>query len=124
MNFIILEGFGLWMVLFFVLLLLLITFISLTCVVLYDKRICNLESQLYKENQKYKRLFRKNLELSFKSGELDIDVSVVLMSLPARYKAVCKSCGDVTYPVCSEVDSKVLWDEVINEYKWSEQNDG
>lgn len=73
MNCIILEGFGLWMVLFFVLLLLVITFISLTCVVLSDKRIDDLESQLYAESRKVKRLFRKNLELSYKSGELDID---------------------------------------------------
>ena len=73
MNCIILEGFGLWMVLFFVLLLLVITFISLTCVVLSDKRINDLESQLYAESRKVKRLFRKNLELSYKSGELDID---------------------------------------------------
>lgn len=73
MNCIILEGFGLWMVLFFVLLLLVITFISLTCVVLADKRIDDLESQLYAESRKVKRLFRKNLELSYKSGELDID---------------------------------------------------
>lgn len=73
MNYIILEGFGLWIVLFFILLLLVITFISLTCVVLYDKRIETLESQLYNESKKAKRLFRKNLELSFKSGELDID---------------------------------------------------
>lgn len=73
MNYIILEGFGLWIVLFFILLLLVIAFISLTCVVLYDKRIENLETQLYNESKKVKRLFRKNLELSFKSGELDID---------------------------------------------------
>ncbi|MBR6502277.1 MAG: hypothetical protein IKT42_02435 [Clostridia bacterium] len=73
MNCIILEGFGLWMVLFFVLLLLVITFISLTCVVLSDKRIDDLESQLYAESRKVKRLFRNNLELSYKSGELDID---------------------------------------------------
>ena len=73
MNCIILEGFGLWIVLFLALLLLVITFISLSCVVLYDKRIDDLESRLYTESQNGKRLFRKNLELSYKSGELDID---------------------------------------------------
>ena len=38
-----------------------------------DERIDDLESRLYTESQNGKRLFRKNLELSYKSGELDID---------------------------------------------------
>lgn len=73
MNFILLEGVSFWIVLAAAITLIAITAISVICLLIFERRISFLESRLYLEGKKLKRLFKKNLELSFKSGEYDID---------------------------------------------------
>ena len=73
MNYIVLEGISLWLVLFIIVLMLIISFISILCAVLADKRIFTLESLLYEESEKVRYLIKKNFILQLKSGEFDVN---------------------------------------------------
>lgn len=73
MNYIVLEGIGLWITLFIITVMLIISLVSLICVVLADKKIFVLETLLRKENEKVKFLLKKNFILQLISGEFDID---------------------------------------------------
>ena len=73
MNYIVLEGISLYLVLVLTVLLLAISTISLICTVLSDKRIHILETLLYKESEKVKYLSKKIFVLQIKNGDIDID---------------------------------------------------
>ena len=73
MNCIILEGIGLWIAVFLVVLLLTVLLVSLLCVVWSDKKITSLEAQLRNKDIKLSLLLRKNFLLNLKYGEFDID---------------------------------------------------
>ena len=73
MNYIVLEGFSLYL---FLILVLLLVMISLSCIliaVLADRRNYILKELLDKETYKNKHLSRVNLGLKLKCGELNID---------------------------------------------------
>ncbi len=73
MNYIVLEGFSLYLFLVLVLILLIISLCCLICVVLSDKRLFILNNLLSRKNREIKELNRENLILKIKCGELDID---------------------------------------------------
>lgn len=73
MNYIVLEGFSLYLFLALVLILLIISVCCLICVVLSDKRLFILNDLLSRKNREIIELNRENLILKIKSGELYID---------------------------------------------------
>lgn len=73
MNYIVLEGVSLYLVLALIIILLLICLCCLICVMLSDKRVFLLENLLLRKIDEIKSLNRKNLMLKIKCGELDID---------------------------------------------------
>ena len=73
MNYIVLEGVALRLVLAMIILMLLISIGCLICVILSDKRVFILENLLSREREKVNNLIKENFILKFKSGEFDID---------------------------------------------------
>lgn len=73
MNYIVLEGVSLYLVLTLIIVLLLICLCCLICVILSDKRAFVLENLLSRRNAEIKNLNRENLMFKIKCGELDID---------------------------------------------------
>ena len=45
-------------------------------------------------------------------GEAVVNRSMVLTSYPPRYKAVCIKCGEISYPLCSEVTESFAPEEL------------
>lgn len=39
-------------------------------------------------------------------GTVETNTFWVLYSCPPKYKSICKDCGNVGYPFCSDVDKK------------------
>lgn len=73
MNCVILEGISLYLALILIVLLMAISFVSLVCTILSDKRIFMLETLLYKESEKVKYLMKRIFVLQLRNGEIDID---------------------------------------------------
>ncbi len=73
MNYIVLEGIGLYIVLIMILLLLVITVGCIICLILSDNRRLILEDLLLDENEKVRDLSKQNFLLKLKCGEFDID---------------------------------------------------
>ncbi len=73
MNYVVLEGGSLYLVLALMILLLLIALCALVCAMLSDKRGFFLKNLLTSKNCEIKYLTRENLMLKIKCGEFDID---------------------------------------------------
>ena len=71
MNYIILEGIGLYLFLVLVILMFLISLFSLFCSVVAEKCNSELNDLLLEEKDKVKRLVRENFRLKVKCGEFD-----------------------------------------------------
>ncbi len=73
MNYIVLEGFSLYVFLTLILLLVVISFVSIICAIAADKRLFMLSELLKEEIDKSHQLFKANFILKLKHGELDTD---------------------------------------------------
>ncbi len=73
MNYIVLEGFSLYMFLTLILLLVIISIISIICAIAADKRLFTLGELIKRESEKNHQLFKANFILKLKHGELDTD---------------------------------------------------
>lgn len=73
MNYIVLEGISLFVVIIMIIVLLIVSLCSLICVMMCDKRVFALEQTLADKNEEIKILNRENLMFKIKCGELDID---------------------------------------------------
>ncbi|MBQ2934379.1 MAG: OadG family protein [Clostridia bacterium] len=71
MNYIILEGTGLYLFLVLVILMFLISLFSLICSAISEKCNSNLNELLSEEKEKVKSLVRENFRLKLKYGEFD-----------------------------------------------------
>ena len=68
MNYIVLEGFSLYLALTLTLLLVLINFASIICAVLADKRLFTVTEQLKHETLKSSLILKANFKLKLKYG--------------------------------------------------------
>lgn len=73
MEYIVLEGVTLYIIVALIALLLLITFGSLICVVLLDKSKFTVTNLLLRENEKVKILLKENFVLRLRCREFNID---------------------------------------------------
>lgn len=73
MNYVVLEGISLYLVLTMIILTLAISIGCLICVILSDKRIFILENKLLQEKEKFNKLMKENFVLKIRCGEFDID---------------------------------------------------
>ena len=73
MNYIVLEGISLFVVIIMIIVLLIVSLCSLIFVMMCDKRVFALEQTLADKNEEIKILNRENLMFKIKCGELDID---------------------------------------------------
>ena len=73
MNYIVLEGIGLYLVVIMLVLILAISIGCVVCVILSDKRGFILKNLLMNERKKVFELTKENFVLSLKCGEFDID---------------------------------------------------
>ena len=73
MNYVVLEGISLYLVLIMIVLILAISIGCVICVILSDKRGFVLENLLIKERKKVCVLVKENFVLKLKCGEFEID---------------------------------------------------
>lgn len=71
MNYIVLEGIGLYLFLVLVILMFLISLFSLFCSAVAEKCNGDLNERLSEEKEKVKFLIRENIKLKLKCGEFD-----------------------------------------------------
>ena len=73
MNYIVLEGLSLYLVIVLMILLLIVSLGCLMCLIILDRKNFYLEELILRKDRKIKKLIQDNFILRIKCGELDID---------------------------------------------------